>query len=35
VVLALAFEPIFVYISLGVTAVIVVARLLLNWALDH
>jgi hypothetical protein len=35
VVLALAFEPIFIYISLGMAAVIVVARLLLTWALDH
>jgi hypothetical protein len=33
VVLALAFQPIFVYLAIGLCALIVVARLLLAWAL--
>jgi hypothetical protein len=31
--IALSFDPIFIYISLAISGVLVVARLLLGWAL--
>jgi hypothetical protein len=32
--LALAFQPIFIYIALGLVGLIVVARLVLGWAMS-